>query len=139
MAKKISVNVYDDLRQSLADALVYERGEQVDLRVTEMPAPPKRLKPREIRSIRERLHASQARFAAFICVSAKAVQSWEQGTRRPQNTALRLLNIAKHNPMVLLGGAQAATRVAAKRKDSPQSRHTSSGVVNVHWKRGSGR
>ena len=45
MAKKIKVNIYDDMRQSLADALVYERGQKVDLRVTEIPAPPKALKP----------------------------------------------------------------------------------------------
>jgi hypothetical protein len=35
MAKKIKVNIYDDMRQSLADALVYEGGQKVDLRVTE--------------------------------------------------------------------------------------------------------
>jgi hypothetical protein len=53
MAKKIKVNIYDDMRQSLADALAYERGQKVDLRVTKIPAPPKVLKPREIRHIRE--------------------------------------------------------------------------------------
>jgi len=103
MAKKrMKLNVYDDLRQSLADAQAYERGGRVDLRVTEVPAPPKPLKPSEIRDIRENLHASQAVFAHFLCVSPKAVQSWEQGVRRPQSTALRLLTIAKKNPQVLL-------------------------------------
>ena len=102
MAKKTKINIYDDMRQSLTDALAYERGQQVDLRVTEMPTPPKALKPEEIRRIRERLHASQAIFAHFLCVSTKAIQSWEQGSRRPQNTALRLLTIAKRNPAVLL-------------------------------------
>jgi len=102
MAKKIKVNVYDDLRQALADVQAYERGEQVDLRVTEIPSPPKPMKPEEIRKIRESVHASQAVFARFLCVSPKAVQSWEQGLRRPQSTALRLLSIAKKNPRVLL-------------------------------------
>jgi DNA-binding transcriptional regulator YiaG len=81
MAKKIKVNIYDDMRQSLADALAYERGQKVDLRVTEIPARPKVLKPPEIRHIRESLHASQAVFAHFLCVSPKAVQNWEQGSR----------------------------------------------------------
>lgn len=102
MSKKIKVNVYDDMRQSLTDALAYERGQQIDLRVTEIPAPPKALKPEEIRHIRESLNASQATFARFLCVSPKAVQSWEQGSRRPQSTALRLLTIAKKNPTALL-------------------------------------
>jgi putative transcriptional regulator len=101
-AKKIKVNIYDDMRRSLTDALAYERGQEVDLRVTTIPAPPKSLKPQEIRRIRESLHASQAIFAHFLCVSPKAVQSWEQGSRRPQNTALRLLAIAKKNPAALL-------------------------------------
>lgn len=102
MAKKIKVNIYEDMRQSLADAQAYERGAEVDLRVTEIPSPPKPMKPQEIRKIRETLHASQAVFAHFLCVSPKAVQSWEQGARRPQSTALRLLKIAKKNPQVLL-------------------------------------
>ena len=80
------------------------RGQKVDLRVTAIPAPPRVLKPREIRYIRESLRASQTVFAHFLCVSPKAVQSWEQGSRRPQSTALRLLMIAKKNPKALLQG-----------------------------------
>jgi putative transcriptional regulator len=102
MAKKIKVNVFDDLREALADAKAYERGEAVDLRVAEFPEPPKPMKPEEIRRIRESVHASQAVFARFLCVSPKAVQSWEQGSRRPQTTALRLLTIVKKNPRILL-------------------------------------
>ena len=47
--KKKVVNIFDDLRQSLADAQAYERGEAVDLRVMEIAAPPKPMKPHEIR------------------------------------------------------------------------------------------
>lgn len=102
MAKKVKVKIYDEMRESLSDAAAYERGEKVDLRVTELPAPPKPMKPREIRDVRERLNASQAAFAGFLCVSIKAVQSWEQGTRRPRSSALRLLDIARRNPKILL-------------------------------------
>lgn len=102
MAKKINRRLYDGLREALTEARAYERGARVDLRVTEIPAAPKPVKPDEIRRIRESLHASQAVFAHFLCVSPKAVQSWEQGTRRPQSTALRLLAIAKQNPQLLL-------------------------------------
>ncbi|MGH9446739.1 MAG: helix-turn-helix domain-containing protein [Terriglobia bacterium] len=102
MARKINRNLYDGLREALTEVRAYERGARVDLRVTEIPAIPKPIKPDEIRRIRESLHASQAVFAHFLCVSPKAVQSWEQGTRRPQSTALRLLAIARENPQVLL-------------------------------------
>ncbi len=102
MAKKTKVRIFDDLRQSLTDALAYERGEKVDLRVSKLAAPPKPMTPAEIRRIRENLHASQAVFATFLCVSPKAIQSWEQGIRKPQSTALRLLTLAKKRPAVLL-------------------------------------
>ena len=39
--KKIKVNVFDSLR----DALAFERGENVDLRVTEIPPRPERFRP----------------------------------------------------------------------------------------------
>jgi putative transcriptional regulator len=103
-AKKIKVKAFDQMRQSLADALEFERGRAINLRVSEIPAPPRRMKPQEIRRLRESLNASQTMFASFLCVSTKAVQAWEQGLRRPQRTALRLLAIAKRNPAVLLNG-----------------------------------
>ena len=102
MSKKKKVRIYGDLRQSLVDALAFERGEQIDLRTTELPAPPKPMKPHEIRRIRKSLNASQAVFASFLCVSTKAIQSWEQGRRRPEKAALRLLHIARQNPALLL-------------------------------------
>jgi DNA-binding transcriptional regulator YiaG len=100
---KKKVKIFDELQESLATALAHEAGESIDLRVTEVPSKPKLLKPAEIRDIRRRLHASQVRFAHFLNVSKKAVQSWEQGSRKPRSAALRLLSIAKKNPKVLLG------------------------------------
>ena len=94
--------LYKELRESLQDALAYERGEPVKLRVKEIPAPPKKITPREIRRIRRSLNASQTLFAVYLNVSPNAVRSWEQGTRRPQQAALKLLVIAKKNPRALL-------------------------------------
>ena len=64
MAKKIKVKVFDDLRESLQDALAFEtnrRGgiQDTDLRVTVLPPPPRKLRPRDIRAIRRSLNASQ--------------------------------------------------------------------------------
>ncbi len=94
--------VFEDLKLALADTLKYERGEQVDLRTTEIPAPAKRITPEQIKEIRLRLHASQAAFAKLMNVSANTVESWEQGVRRPRQAALKLLSIARKNPQVLL-------------------------------------
>lgn len=101
MAKR-KVRVFEQLKESLRDAVAFERGEIVNLRVAEIPFPPRRMAPREIKKIRATLHASQPRFASLLNVSAKAVQSWEQGARRPRAAALKLLAIARKNPRALL-------------------------------------
>jgi putative transcriptional regulator len=102
MAKKIKVNIFDDMREAMQEALAYERGEPVNLRVTRIPMRPKPISAREVRLIRQALNASQALFASYLNVSPNAVRSWEQGTRRPREAALKLLAIAKKNPKALL-------------------------------------
>ena len=98
MAKK-KVNLFDELQESLQDAIAYEQGGQVNLRVTELPAPPQKLRPIEIRHIRQ---ATQTLFAVYLNVSPNTIKSWEQGTRHPQGADLKLLAIAKSNPRALL-------------------------------------
>jgi putative transcriptional regulator len=84
MAKKIRVNIFEDMREALQHAAAYERGEGVNLRVTRIPARPKPISPKEVRHIRQALNASQALFATFLNVSPNAVRSWEQGTKNPK-------------------------------------------------------
>ena len=102
MAKKVKVKIFDDMREALHDAAAYERGEAVNLRVTRIPPRPKQISPQEVRHIRQALHASQILFATYLNVSPNAVRSWEQGTRRPRQAALKLLTIARKNPKALL-------------------------------------
>lgn len=102
MAKKIKVNIFEDMREALHGAAAYERGKSVNLRVAHIPARPRPISAREIRQIRRRLNASQALFATYLNVSPNAVRSWEQGVRHPQQAALKLLLIAKKNPQALL-------------------------------------
>jgi hypothetical protein len=42
MAKKIKVNIFDDMREALRQAAAYERSEKVNLRVTRIPLQPKK-------------------------------------------------------------------------------------------------
>lgn len=102
MAKKVKVNIFDEMKDALRDAAAHERGVSVDLRVTQLPSRPKPVSPGEIRKIRRTLRASQELFATYLNVSANAVRSWEQGTRKPRQAALKLLVIAKKNPKALL-------------------------------------
>ena len=102
MGKKVKVNIFEGMKQALQDAIAYERGEPVNLRITRIPTRPKQISPKEVRRIRESLRASQTLFAIYLNVSPNAVRSWEQGTRRPRQAALKLLMIAKKNPKALL-------------------------------------
>jgi putative transcriptional regulator len=102
MAKMIKIKVFDELRESLQDALAFEQGRTINLRVAELPPRPRKLQPKDIRLIRLSLNASQVLFATFLNVSPSTIRSWEQGTRRPQGADLKLLAIAKKNPRALL-------------------------------------
>jgi DNA-binding transcriptional regulator YiaG len=102
--KKTKVKLFTDLQASLSDALAYERGQSSALRVSELPPPPKPLSPNQIRAIRQSFNVSQAVFARIINVSPNAVESWEQGVRRPREATLKLLTIAHKHPEVLLAG-----------------------------------
>ena len=100
--KQKKIKLFAGLKQSLSQALAYERGEPVSVRISELPPPPKPLTPRQIRAIRQSFNASQAAFARMINVSLNAVESWEQGVRRPREATLKLLTIAHKHPEVLL-------------------------------------
>jgi putative transcriptional regulator len=100
--KKKKIKIFDDLKQSLQEALAHEQGKQRGLQITELPPPPKPLRPSQIRAIRQTFNVSQAVFARIINVSPNAVESWEQGVRRPREATLKLLTIAHKHPEVLL-------------------------------------
>lgn len=100
-AKK-KIRVFEDLKQSLNDALAYERGKKSPVRVTQVPDPPKPLRPAQIRAIRRSFNVSQAVFARIINVSPNAVESWEQGVRHPREATLKLLTIAHTHPEIFL-------------------------------------
>jgi len=96
--------VFGDLRRSLSEALDYEQGKRAAVRVSQLPPPPKPLTPGQIRAIRQSFNVSQAAFARIINVSLNAVESWEQGVRRPREATLKLLSVAEKHPEVLLAG-----------------------------------
>ena len=101
MTKK-RVRIFNELKEALQDVNDYRAGNAVNLRVTRIPPRPRQISPKEVREIRQTLKATQALFATYLNVSPNAVRSWEQGTRRPRQAALKLLLIAKKNPKALL-------------------------------------
>jgi putative transcriptional regulator len=95
------VSMFLELKQALEEVRDYRAGRRTNLRVTRFK-PPKQVRPGEVARIRKSLRVSQREFALLLNTSVGTVRSWEQGTRRPQSTALLLLAMAKTNPAVLL-------------------------------------
>jgi putative transcriptional regulator len=53
----------------------------------------RKLTAKDIKKIREKVNVSQGVFAALLNVTTSTIHKWEQGTARPQTSALRLLEI----------------------------------------------
>lgn len=61
------------------------------------------LAPEDIRRIRTENHVSQAVFAAFLGTGKTTVQQWEQGHKKPNGSALRLLDLVDRKGLAILG------------------------------------
>jgi putative transcriptional regulator len=86
----------------LEDSIAFSKGEKMSLVTVQLPAPPPPIGAKEVSEIRARLRMSQGVFAAALNVSPKTVQGWEQGLREPSNASLRLLQIAREEPQIVL-------------------------------------
>lgn len=67
-----------------------------------------------IASLRKRLTLSQTVFAQALNVSAETVRAWEQGKRRPDGAALRLLQFAEASPDLVLSTLESTSTRRAR-------------------------
>ena len=65
-------------------------------------AAPESLKPRQIKSLRERNHVSQPVFARYLNTSESTVEKWETGAKRPSGVALKLLAVVQKHGLKIL-------------------------------------
>lgn len=68
------------------------------VRVIQSPDEPKEYGPAEVRRLRNTLNVSQPIFADLVGASTILVQSWEQGKRKPNRMACRLLEEIERDP-----------------------------------------
>jgi putative transcriptional regulator len=94
--------IFDLMVSGFDEAKKYRAGKKAKVRVSRMAFEPIDFKPTEIRHIRSKLGLSQPTFAEFLGISVGTVRSWEQGVRKPEKSAKRLLVIAKEKPALLL-------------------------------------
>jgi len=89
------------LKAGLTEAVQFAQGE-LTLRTVQVPDPPPEIAAKEVTSLRAKTGMSQAVFARVLNVSTKTVQSWEQGERRPSHAALRMLQVFRENPALVI-------------------------------------
>jgi putative transcriptional regulator len=77
---------------SIRDARAVLRGEIEGELVVHVP------REFDVKALRRKLGMSQSRFAKSFGFGLAAVQSWEQGRRRPEGPARILLKVIEHDP-----------------------------------------
>ncbi len=95
----------DDLLKSLRGHAEHLEGKKkVTMKISRllMRASVKVIKPRDIKAIRVKLNVSQPVFASLLNVPVTTARSWEQGKRKPSGAALKLLDLARRRPEILL-------------------------------------
>jgi putative transcriptional regulator len=104
--KHIEFNAEDLVRSVEGFASHLTGKEKVTLRTRTLSLPPrvKAMTPAQVRAIRARLNVSQPVFAAMMNIPSITAASWERGRRKPTGAALRLLEIARQYPEVLMTG-----------------------------------
>lgn len=55
-----------------------------------------------IKAIREQMHVSQTVFAAYLNTSPSTIRQWEQGSKKPRGTSLKLLNLVANKGLEIL-------------------------------------
>jgi putative transcriptional regulator len=77
---------------SIREARAILRGESAGELIVHVPPAV------DVKALRRKLGMSQSRFAASFGFGLAAVQSWEQGRRRPEGPARILLKVIEHEP-----------------------------------------
>lgn len=119
-------DTFSSLVDSMNEALEHVQGKK-SLRTVTLPRPPAPFTGLAVKRVRTRLRASQAVFASYLNVSAKLVQAWEAGRRRPEGPALVLLHIAETQPGVL----ETLRHSAAGKRRRPRSAPQTSGQFSA--------
>ena len=116
-------SMYERLKVGLEEGILFARGE-LTLRTTEIPETPPAKSGADIVRLRKRLNMSQGVFARVLNVSAKTVQSWEHGERKPSQAALRLLQILEIDPQMVseIIGIRNETRTRNTRRREPAAK-----------------
>jgi len=88
--------------EEVRDRLLQNRRHTLKAFRVKRPKPAPELSPKDVERLRSKLRVSQATFAAMLNVPTVTAISWEKGRRKPSGAALRLLQIARKHPEILI-------------------------------------
>ena len=86
-------SLYGDLKEGLEQAIAYSEGKGTARVIKYAIEPVRKLDKDEIKAVRNNAHMSQATFAAFLGVSKKTVEAWENGRIHPTGPTYRLMGL----------------------------------------------
>lgn len=87
----------DYLIQGMNEALEYTKGNKKGSLTYEIKIP----ENIDVSKLRKNLHLSRANFAKNFGISARTLQHWEQGDRRPTRPTRLLLAILEREPTIV--------------------------------------
>jgi putative transcriptional regulator len=87
-------NVADELVAAMGEALAIARGEAQPAAIHQVEVVP----DVDVRALRTKLGLSREQFARRFRFPARTVQEWEQGRRRPDQSARAYLTVIARNP-----------------------------------------
>jgi len=93
------MNVFDDIKAGLNQAIDYEQGKIAAKTTTLQIAPIENFTPQEIKTIRQSTGLTQKKFALYLGVSVKTVEAWESGRNHPEGSACRMLALTRQDPL----------------------------------------
>lgn len=102
MMKKSLTEVIHQTAKGLYEAGIMEAQTMRKFDALCLP-PIKKYNPREIKRIRLRNKTSQAVLALYLNTSTSTIQKWEQGTKKPNGLALRVLNLIDKKGLSIFG------------------------------------
>jgi len=94
-------NYYERLKESLEQAVAYNKGDKSKARVSVREIPKPEYKASDIQRLRATLNLSQKGFAFALGVSKRTVESWEIGRNVPNGSARNLLFLLDKNSTLI--------------------------------------
>jgi len=115
----------EQLKNALEEGIRHARGEiTLKTTVVEIPDPPPEIPPEDLTRLRVGKGMSRDVFARLLNVPTRTVRSWEDGTRKPSQAALRLIQVFRQDPAGVLEivGMTAGRAPATPGKPRPVAR-----------------